>query len=164
MSMIEEQRILDALSYDSEWGDFVYKPGVHGKKPGTKAGYISNQGYVRIKLNGKQYQGHRLAWLFYYGEWPDDVLDHINGNRADNRICNLRLSTVRGNNQNRAVHRSGRTVGVRRRGEKSWEATIWYDGKNHHIGTFKTEQAAHDAYRAEVEARVKGKVDGPKEG
>jgi hypothetical protein len=149
--------IRDVLNYDAETGIIYYDEGVHGKKKGTIAGSF-NQGYVKIKLARRHFMGHRIAWFLYYGNWPKSVLDHINGNRSDNRISNLRETTVRGNNQNRQEHRNGKVSGVcfRKQGH-TWEACIWIDGRKKYLGRYGKKENAIEAYlRAEVEARMKG--------
>ena len=67
-------------------------------------------GYLKIKIKGRSFSAHRVAWFLYYGEVPIMEIDHINGNRADNRICNLRQVTRAENNNNR-YKRPNRTTG-----------------------------------------------------
>jgi hypothetical protein len=57
-------------------------------------------GYITIRVIYKSYLAHRLAWLYVHGEWPENLIDHINNNRSDNRICNLRKATKTENNRN----------------------------------------------------------------
>jgi hypothetical protein len=95
------QRLRELLHYDEETGIFTnrvnrWSRGVAGRQVGN----TMPQGYRRIGIDGRIYQAHRLAWLYVYGEWPKHCIDHINGNKADNRIENLRDVTVETNTQN----------------------------------------------------------------
>lgn len=112
----------------------------------TQAGSLQKTlGYIAISLLGETYRAHRLAWLYNYGCWPV-LVDHINGVRHDNRLCNLREATVSMNNQNR--HCSfGVTgvVGVSPSG-KRFSAYITLHGKQKRIGTFASVELARAAY------------------
>lgn len=92
----------DVLSYCQKTGDFYWIKDInYNAKKGQKAGYLSkDSGYFIVTYKRKMYLSHRLAWLFTYGEWPKGMLDHINGNKVDNRICNLRLVSKSQNSQN----------------------------------------------------------------
>jgi len=118
---------------------------------GDVAGTLTRFGYLRVALDGQRYCCHRVAWALHYGAWPNGDLDHINGNRADNRICNLRLATRAQNAQNRkrnSLNRSG-VKGVSW-GTKvgKWRAHIRANGKAHVIGQFACLGKAAKAYRA----------------
>lgn len=106
-----------------------------------------HNGYTTIGYKGKYYSAARLAWYLYYKEWPNQI-DHINGNRSDNRICNLRNVTSKQNNQNLKCHREGHLLGTcYRRENNTWRMrTI----RGTYIGKFKTQQEAHEAYLNEV--------------
>ena len=78
----------------------------------TQAGSISKEGYIKIKLKGKSYLAHRLIWLMFYGEWPKNEIDHIDGNRLNNSISNLR-DVTRSINQKNAHARKDNVSGVR---------------------------------------------------
>ena len=92
--LITHDRLLSILSYDKESGKFRrYK----GKPVASGA----NTEYVRIKVDGYDYYAHRLAWFYVYGEWPT-MIDHINRDKHDNRIVNLREATYSENSLNRA--------------------------------------------------------------
>ncbi len=109
--------------------------------------YTKN-GYIIYNIDNKNYRAHRLAWFIYYGIWPQAHIDHINGVRDDNRICNLREVTVRKNQQNLRCHREGKVLlGAHwDKSKKKWTSNIRINGKSVHLGTFKTSQAAHEAY------------------
>jgi hypothetical protein len=83
------------LSYYPEtgWFEWVEKRGPNGKGPGRQAGYVMKNGYRIIKINFNKFLAGRLAWFYVFGDWPENEIDHINRNREDNRIENLRLST-----------------------------------------------------------------------
>ena len=111
------------------------------------------RGYVDVCLFGKRYGAHRLAWLHALGEWPAGEIDHINGNRADNRLANLRDVSHAVNTQNiRAPHRRNTSSGLLgvRRGKESlrFEACIRVNRRHVCIGRFDTAEQAHQAYLA----------------
>lgn len=113
----------------------------------------SYYGYIVICINKYLYMAHRLAWLHTYAAWPKDEIDHINCNRADNRISNLRQATRFENARNqplRATNTSG-LKGVSQHTEtKKWTASITYNRKMTNLGLFDTPEAAHSAYAAEA--------------
>lgn len=71
-----------------------------------EAGFVRKDGYRVMKIDYKAYKAHRLAWLYFYGEWPDGELDHIKGDKADNRIFMLRECNHRQNGQNKLRHKN----------------------------------------------------------
>lgn len=87
-------RIRHNLSYDAKTGEITRK----GKRKGN--GTVNRDGYLVYKVCGESFLAHRLAWFLYYGKFPDVELDHINRDRKDNRICNLRLADRYLNSQN----------------------------------------------------------------
>jgi hypothetical protein len=133
------------LGYDPETGNF-HRINRAGGQPNI-AGYVHKQsGYRYINYKGKARKAHRLAWLFCFGYDPKEI-DHINGNRDDNRISNLREVDRRGNNQNMAKHRAGHLPGTTfRKRRKPWQAQIDINGKSKYLGSFATEKEAHEAY------------------
>lgn len=107
---------------------------------------------MEIGINGRSYLAHRLAWLFVHGQWPDAEIDHKNGDRTDNRLCNLRCVTRQHNLMNQRRPRSNNTTGYlgvcvdRERG--AFQARVQVSGRAHHLGRFDTPEAAHAAYVA----------------
>jgi hypothetical protein len=156
--MITQAELFESLSYSTETGVFTWIRNVKRKKVGDIAGSISNTGYVRIMVNRKRYLAHRLAWLYVYGEFPSGSLDHINHNRTDNRISNLRIVTHTENCQNRTPVTNGitKTLGVyhtpNKRGRKHWRSSIFVNGKSIFLGWHLTKEEARQKY---VEAKIK---------
>lgn len=110
-------------------------------------------GYRAIQFMGKRLYAHRIAWFLVHGEWPEPgkEIDHINGDRADNRIHNLRIASPADNQHNARSHKDSRSAyrGVtwdKRAGR--WKAAIKVDGKVRHLGLFEQEQDAAIAYDA----------------
>lgn len=127
------------LNYDPISGLFTRKVTVRGVLMERPAGYIRRDGYRYIGVCGKYYLAHRLAWLFYYGEFPKKRLDHINHNRDDNSIKNLRQVSTRDNCLNKKLYKRN-TSGVpgviwdTRR--KKWCASIGVKMKLIYLGGF----------------------------
>lgn len=133
------------LEYNFETGIFTWiKPG-NMSRVGKIAGSVAQNGYICISIGRKGYKAHRLAWLYYYGVWPKNQIDHINGIKTDNRISNLREATVRQNSQNRLVHRSGKFPGIRLLGNK-WQVRIWHNGSHVHLGVYANAEEAYEVY------------------
>lgn len=108
-----------------------------------------SDGYCIVTLrNRRNVKYHRVVWILNRGEIPEGfLLDHINGDKVDNRLDNLRLVSARGNCQNRCIHRKGKLAGVNyRKKENKWRARICFKGKRVHLGDFQTELEAHNAY------------------
>lgn len=145
--MITQSRLKELVSYDSLTGIFAWNKNIKGgAKTGEQVGSIFNTGYVYLGLDGKSYTAHRMAWLYVYGILPK-LLDHINRDRTDNRLCNLRSAShsENGHNSNlKSTNTSGYT-GVSKVREK-WNAYITVDRKRFNLGYFKTPEAANTAY------------------
>lgn len=141
------------LSYDAETGVFTYRKTVGRLMAGDVAGGIHRTGYRHILFNGKQALAHRLAWFHHYGEWPLDQVDHINGDRADNRIANLRAATHHENARNRRKSKNGfapyKGV-VWRKHDQKWAAQININKRPKTIGRYDTPEEAHAAYCEEA--------------
>src|SRR5262249_29995849 len=126
---LNAERLRELLHYAPETGRFYWRVSKGGVAAGSEAGSPHSHGYTVIRIEGACHYAHRLAWLYVYGEHPAQQIDHRDGNRADNRIANLRLSTPPQNARNRSRrHRQGPFKGVQRRGRK-WKARIDVDGK-----------------------------------
>lgn len=147
-------RLRALLSYDPETGVFKWKARSSPQSQiviGAVAGYKHHTGYLSIKIDGRDFLGHRLAWLYSYSEWPEDQVDHKNTNRSDNRLDNLRAST---HGQNRANSNGGLGVAQlkgasisHRKGHVMWRGQFIRNGKRQHLGYFETADEAHNAYR-----------------
>jgi len=99
-------------------------------------------GYLTLHFKGKNYYVHRMGWALTHNYFPNSAIDHINGNRADNRICNLRLVTSSENAHNRR-----NTMGYTKpKQTKKWSASIVVNKKRKHLGYFDTKEMAHFAY------------------
>lgn len=147
--MLTHHRLLEVLDYSVDTGLFHWKVARGTKiKPGDLAGNIRQDGYARIIIDSKSYPSHRLAWFYFYGKFPDNVLDHINTVRADNRISNLREDTGRWNNQNRrspCKNNKLGVMGVTKEGKK-FKAQITIKGRTKRLGSYATLEEASAAY------------------
>lgn len=140
----------EQIHYSPDTGVFTWPTARSGVRQGAAAGSVTRAGYVVIKIGRRQVRAHRLAWFLTQGEWPCGEIDHINGDRSDNRMANLRVVDRCGNSQNRkAAHRDsshgflGASWNVQ---HKRWQAKIVAQKVRHHLGYFDTAEAAHAAY------------------
>jgi len=104
-----------------------------------------NLGYRRGIILGRRFRSHRVAWAIYYGEWPNDQIDHINGIKTDNRIVNLRVVDASKNARNRKIPKNNRsgTVGVRFKPDiRKWTASISVNGKRKYLGVYERKEDA----------------------
>lgn len=158
MAKVTKEEAEKLLSYCAETGEFRWIVDRGNRtRAGSIAGNVGSHGYRVIEIHSTPYKAHRLAWLFETGQWPEVQIDHINGVRDDNRIANLRDVDRRTNLENQRKGQAGSAVpllGVVRRGN-SFRAVISSRGKMSWLGTFKTPEAAHEAYlkaKAEIHA------------
>lgn len=150
--MLTQERLKELLEYNPDTGDFVRKTTYVRVRAGDKAGGLNQRGYIEIRVLGKKYLAHRLAWLYVNGVFPEMDIDHINGNTQDNRISNLRLITISGNNQNRRRSRkdsSSEYLGISIKHQKDktkWQVRIQIEGVRFYLGLFNTEEEAYEVY------------------
>jgi hypothetical protein len=126
----------------NRWRDNItYKATIVSNKP-ISDGYASLN-YKKIAL-----RYHAVVWILHYGEIPNGLqIDHIDGNRTNNAITNLRLVTPQENSCNKSIHRTGRLVGCYfQKASGKWMARARINGKRIYIGCFETEQQAHEKY------------------
>ncbi len=148
--MLTAAHLRQILEYDQVNGAFIWKSPIGPRSViGGMAGSLTNAGYWRIKIAGKPYMAHRLAWLYIHGEFPASEIDHINGCRDDNRLENLRLASRSQNLWNSAKRKDNSsgfkgTKFDRRNGR--WAAKLQKNGKYIHLGMFATAKEAHEAY------------------
>lgn len=150
MAEITQERLFEALSYDPESGDFKWKKKVNRRVVvGSAAGGLHRStGYWRLAIDGVNYKAHRLAWFWTFGVWPDGEIDHIDCDKTNNRIGNLRDVSHLKNMQNERMARrnsSTRLLGAFANGKK-FQAKIRVDGVQRYLGTFDVAEQAHAAY------------------
>jgi hypothetical protein len=152
-------RLRQLLDYDPETGVFTWR--VNGRKnphEGKVAGVINASGGRVIRVDFRMYHAARLAWLHVYGEWPEGFVDHINRDRSDDSLRNLREAD-RGQNTWNSKRNSRNTSGHKgvhfSKVQGRWRALIGHRGKMHYLGSFeKIEEAI--AARATAVQRLHG--------
>lgn len=151
---MELSRVLELLEYCPETGIFKWKV----NRGAARIGRVltpNAEGYIKVRIDGKQHQCHNLAWWIYYGEKPDGLVDHKNCDTTDNRIENLRLATRKGNADN-ASKRKDNKSGVKgvswKASHSRWVAQCSHLGKVHHLGLFED---LDEAKKVVVEFRSK---------
>lgn len=149
-----------ALAVSSQW---------NGRLAGTRALTATDRsGYLNGHIHKHRYRAHRVAWAHYYGYWPS-IIDHIDGDRTNNRISNLRIATAQQNACNRqaASGKTSKYLGVSwHEQNKKWWAKAFFGGREMHLGFFSSEREAAQAYdnAARKHNREFGRFNFPKNG
>ena len=147
--MITQDRLKEMFAYSVDTGLFTRIQPVPGVKIGKVAGCIK-AGYVVIRVDSVLYRAHRLAWLYEHNKWPDGEIDHINGIKSDNRICNLRDVSIQQNRQNQIRARRNSKSGILGvhfiPSRNKFRADICVEGRNKSLGHFDSSELAHNAY------------------
>ena len=137
---LTQKRLKEVLDYNSNTGEFFWKESMGNRGAGAPAGSINSCGYRLISIDCRRLPGHQWAWLYVYGYFPENEIDHINRNRLDNRIENLREASRSCNRRNSCVPRNC-TTGVKGVGwdkwSGKWAARIYDQQKNIRIGRYK---------------------------
>jgi len=148
--MITQKRLQEVLFYNPETGVFINTKNRSNAKAGDIAGYKRTDGFIIIRIDGIKYSAHRLAWLYVYGEFPENFLNHINEIKDDNRLCNLNLTTNQQNQHSLTNPQTNNTSGFRGvswvKPSKKWIAIIKINGKKKYLGLFITAELAYEAY------------------
>jgi len=148
MARISYKELVSLVDYNPDTGLFVLK------RNGKVLGKDNGRGYIRFQINKKRVMAHTMAWLYTYGKYPENMIDHINQNKQDNRICNLRDVTNQVNQRNallRGCNLSGQTGVYWSKKANKWQAYIKVDGSNVHLGLFSE---FSDAVNARKNAEV----------
>lgn len=150
---ITQERLKELLTYSEKEGKFYWKVSPSNNiKIGDEAGKGKVAGYNRVSLDNKSYLVHRLVWLWFYGYMPKEI-DHINHNRSDNRLNNLREVTHIENGHNvskKTNNTTGYTGVVYHKATGKWLAQIMINHKNKYLGLFSTiEEAVEKRKEAE---------------
>ncbi len=151
-SSLTSAAIRELVRYDEGTGVFTWiKTRTGSVRPGRIAGYLRKDGYVSIRIYGRNYPAHRLAWLYVTGAWPENQIDHINRCKSDNRFLNLRDVTASENRQNILAQKNNSSgfKGVSRDvANARWRAGIKHGGKSKNLGNFTLPEDAAKAYAA----------------
>lgn len=147
--MTIEEVIKESLEYRE--GRLYWKSCSKPRFNGKPAGCKEPLGYLVVKVGGKVYKAHRVIWLLHYGSWPDSWVDHIDGDKENNQIENLRVVDFSQSNANRiktSNKKLSKYKGVSKNKHYTWKATI----QDKFLGCFATEEEAALAYnKAAVE-------------
>jgi hypothetical protein len=154
LKTLPSQKKLQEL-FDYRDGELYWKERIGTSIDLSKpAGDIDKHGYRVIKIEGKRYKAHRLVWKYHCGKDPKEFIDHIDGNKTNNNMENLREATNQQNLFNRGPQKNNKLgiKGVKKQRNK-YIATIEINGKRKHLGLFNTIEEARLA-REESEKKL----------
>ncbi len=143
---MNQSRLKECLNYDPETGVFTWLIATRAGK-GNIANCKDKDGYIRIQLDNTRYFAHKLAWLYVYGEFPSNEMDHIIRIRNDNSIKNLQIAIRKINNENKNIYKNNQCGYKNIRFKKSsntWRVRKVLDGIHYEWGGFKSLQDAID--------------------
>jgi hypothetical protein len=153
--LISQDLVKALFAYCPDTGLFTRKITTGAKaKIGSVAGSIQDSGYVLLEINSNTYRAHRVAWLYMYGKFPVELLDHINRDKADNSIHNLREASKVQNSYNTSIRSDNSTgykgVSIDKRSNR-YRAYININGKQKSLGYYSTAEEAALAYNTAAE-------------
>lgn len=146
---LTRERLLQLLHYDEGTGVFTRRCALPGYRVGSVAGTVVDRGYIVIKIDGKSHKAHRLAWLYAKEKWPDEHIDHQDGDTGNNRLSNLREATRAQNLANCKLYKSSKSKlkGVCwHRATGKWCSYIQANRKRVHLGLFDDPGDAHQRF------------------
>lgn len=149
-TVLTPEHVRELLDYDPETGFLTWRiERPRGVKVGSRAGSLDSEGYRIVTVDGWPRKSHQLIWLHVHGFKPEQPIDHINGEKDDNRLSNLRLCSTAENRRNSATMRvrkaKSKWKGVTIKDGK-WTARICSDGRRYELGSFSDEREAAEAY------------------
>jgi hypothetical protein len=147
---MNQSQLKEILDYDRETGIFRWAKDVGSRaRKGCAAGGYNTVGYIAMQVKGRRYYAHRLAWLYCYGDFPSQI-DHINHNKSDNSISNLRAVSGSDNKKNspiQANNKSGCTGVHWNNRDGNWISQIRAEGVSTHLGVFEIKEEAIESRR-----------------
>lgn len=147
---INLKQLKESLEFNPLTGNFSWKVSPCNRiQIGDIAGSIDKNGYIIVRINKKAYYAHRLAWFYYYEEWPNKDIDHRDLNKINNKIKNLRLATKPQNAYNTAISKrntSGFKGVSQNKITKRWMAQLIFEGERIYLGYFSTPEEAYKVY------------------
>lgn len=143
--LLTVEYVRERMNYDPATGALTWRRCGNAWRNGSPVGTFNQFGYRVVRFDLVPFFVHRLIWFHVHGCWPAAQIDHINGDPADNRLCNLREATHSQNVANTRP-RNGRPLKGVTFSNKRWQAQIRVDGKNLYLGRFDTAEEAHAVY------------------
>lgn len=158
--MINQKKLKKLFNYNEDTGVFTRRVSVGNCKAGNTVGYVNSKtGYMSVVIEKRSYYIHRLAWLYKYGKFPKNQIDHKDRVKTNNRIENLRDVTHSENQKNKNRNKnniSGTSGVIWNKSREEWQSSICVEGKRKHLGWFKD---IDDAIASREEAEIKYKYD-----
>ena len=152
------ERVKELLNYNPETGMFTWRIDRYRVKAGTVAGHLNEKGYYSVRTNKKHHLLHRLAWLYVTGKYPKNFVDHVNGDKTDNRFENLREATKSQNGMNtniRCTNTSGFKGVSYHKASGKWVAQAKLNYKHYYLGIYPTAEEASAVYNDFVKTHHK---------
>lgn len=143
------ERAREVLSYCPETGELTWRVSLSNSTlAGQGAGTQDSKGYLQTAVDRRKYRNHRLSWFIYYGVWPKDMLDHVDGDKTNNRMVNLREANNSHNKQNQRKARSDSGTGIQGVAcvKGRYKAYIRSGRVRIVLGTYATPGEAYEAY------------------
>lgn len=148
LAIPSKEELNELFDYHPVTGILYWKN--HIRMKGKEAGGVDNSGYIRVRIKNKKYLIHRIIWTIVHGDIDGGEIDHINGNKSDNRIDNLRLCSRSENCMNRGLFKTNK-LGVKgviyHQTMKKYKASISKDNKKVTIGFYDNKDDAYTAYK-----------------